>query len=288
MAKTVEAATVDSVMAWIQKTGSAKVRNGMARYGLPTANAVGIPVGAMRAQAKRIGPSHALALGLWKTGNYEAQLMAAMLGEPDRLTPAQMDAWCRDFDNWGTVDTACFTLFDRSPLGWKMAPKWSKEKGEFQKRAGFVMMACLAAHDKTAKDSAFLKFFPIIEDWKSKGWVAEDMVCSIHRAHARLLWEKDRDEAWKSVEMCMSTAREAARSAEKSWQVSDCLEDASFLTHAKVVPIFSYAPIASLYRNLRHRIVVEMIVWAQYCRLPIEFLCLRVLGCRHLVMPRTC
>jgi len=24
-------------------------------------------------------------------------------------------------------------------------------------------MACLAAHDKTAKDSAFLKFFPIIE-----------------------------------------------------------------------------------------------------------------------------
>ena len=25
------------------------------------------------------------------------------------------------------------------------------------------MMACLAAHDKTAKDAAFLKFFPIIE-----------------------------------------------------------------------------------------------------------------------------
>ena len=44
-----------------------------------------------------------------------------------------------------------------------MAPKWAKEKGEFQKRAGFVMMACLAAHDKTAKDAAFLKFFPIIE-----------------------------------------------------------------------------------------------------------------------------
>jgi len=163
MTTTAAAATIDSVMAWIRKTGSAKVRNGMARYGLPTANAVGIPVGVMRAEAKRIGPNHSLALDLWQTGNYEAQLMAAMLGEPDRLTAAQMDAWCRDFDNWGTVDTACFTLFDRSPLGWKMAPKWSKEKGEFQKRAGFVMMACLAAHDKNAKDAAFLKFFPIIE-----------------------------------------------------------------------------------------------------------------------------
>ena len=40
----------------------------MARYGLPTANAVGIPVGVLRTEAKRIGPNHALALGLWKTG----------------------------------------------------------------------------------------------------------------------------------------------------------------------------------------------------------------------------
>ena len=117
----------------------------MARYGLPTDNAVGIPVGAMRKEAKRIGPNHALALGLWKTGSFDAQLMAAMLGEPERLTPAQMDAWCRDFDNWGTVDTACFTLFDRSPHAWTKAPKWAKQKGEFQKRAGFVLMACLAA-----------------------------------------------------------------------------------------------------------------------------------------------
>ena len=72
------------VMAWIRQTGSPKVRSGMARYGLPTANAVGIPVGVMRAEAKRLGPNHQLALALWKTGNYEAQLMAAMLGEPER------------------------------------------------------------------------------------------------------------------------------------------------------------------------------------------------------------
>jgi 3-methyladenine DNA glycosylase AlkD len=155
--------TVAEVMAWIRRTGSAKVRSGMARYGLPTANAFGIPVGVLRAEAKRIGPDHALALGLWKTGNFEAQLLAPMLGEPGRLTPPQMEAWCRDFDNWGTVDTACFTLFDRSPHGWTMAPKWAKRKGEFQKRAGFVMMACLAAHDKTASDAAFMKFFPLIE-----------------------------------------------------------------------------------------------------------------------------
>jgi 3-methyladenine DNA glycosylase AlkD len=154
-------ATLDSVTAWIRKTGSARVRSGMARYGLPTERAVGIPVGVMRKEAKRIGPNHALSL--WKTRSYEAQLLATMLGEPDRLTPAQMDAWCRDFDNWGTVDTACFVLFDRSPHAWTMAPRWAKQKGEFQKRAGYVLMACLAHHDKAAKDAAFLKFLPMIE-----------------------------------------------------------------------------------------------------------------------------
>lgn len=156
-------ASLDSVLAWIKKTGSPKVRAGMTRYGLPTVNAVGIPVGVMRAEAKRIGPDHALALKLWKTGLFEAQMLASLLGDPKALTPAQMDSWCADFDNWGTVDTACFTLFDRSPHSWKMVPKWVVRKGEFQKRAGFVMMACLAAHDKQATDAQFLKFFPMIE-----------------------------------------------------------------------------------------------------------------------------
>src|SRR5688572_10341404 len=163
MAKTTKTATVDSVMAWIRETGSPKTRSGMVRYGLPTEHAAGIAVGVLRKEAKRIGPDHALAMALWKTRSYEAQLLAAMLGEPDRLTAAQMDAWCRDFDNWGTVDTACFVLFDRSPHAWTMAPRWAKQKGEFQKRAGYVLMACLAHHDKAAKDAAFLKFLPMIE-----------------------------------------------------------------------------------------------------------------------------
>ena len=28
-------------------------------------------------------------------------IRAAFLDEPDRVTAAQMDRWCRDFDNWG-------------------------------------------------------------------------------------------------------------------------------------------------------------------------------------------
>ena len=151
------------VLAWLDKTGSPKAAAGLARYGLPTNNAYGIPVGTLRAQAKKIGTDHQLALKLWKSGSLEARLLASFVADPQQLTLAQMNAWCRDFDNWGTTDTACFALFDRSPLAWKVVSPWAKQEGEFQRRAGYVMMACLAAHDKAARDAAFLKFLPLIE-----------------------------------------------------------------------------------------------------------------------------
>jgi 3-methyladenine DNA glycosylase AlkD len=155
------------VMAWLKRSGSAKAAAGLARYGLPTEKAFGVPVAVLRGQAKRIGRDHPLALKLWDTGWLEARLLASLIGDPGKVTPAQMDHWCRGFDNWGVVDTACFALFDRSPHAWKKVAPWVKRRGEFQKRAGFVLMACLAAHDKTAPDAAFLKFLPMIESGAS-------------------------------------------------------------------------------------------------------------------------
>ena len=156
-------ATVASVMAWFERNGSPTAAAGLARYGLPTTNAYGISVGTLRARAKQLGTDHALAMKLWKTGSLEARILASFLADPKQLTLAQMTAWCRGFDNWGTTDTACFALFDRSPLAWRVVAPWARQKGEFQKRAGFVMMACLAAHDKAAPNAAFLKFLPLIE-----------------------------------------------------------------------------------------------------------------------------
>jgi 3-methyladenine DNA glycosylase AlkD len=150
-------------MAWLKRSGSPTAAAGLARYGLPTDKAFGISVGELRKYAKEAGTDHALALKLWDTGWLDARILACFLGDPEQVTPAMMEAWCEDFDNWGTVDTACFALFDRSPQAWKMVPKWVKQKGEFQKRAGFVMIACLAAHDKTAKDAAFIKCLALIE-----------------------------------------------------------------------------------------------------------------------------
>ena len=46
-------------------------------------------------------------------------MLASFVDEPARVTPAQMDRWCRDFDNWAICDTVCFHLFDRTPHAWR-------------------------------------------------------------------------------------------------------------------------------------------------------------------------
>ena len=151
------------VVAWLNRNASRKVRDGMARYGLPSDHALGISVGALKAYAKQLGPDHALAAAIWKTGIYEARLLASFVGEPEKLTVAQMNAWCRDFDNWGVCDTVCFALFDRTPLAWGRLTPWSRARGEFQKRAAFALLASLALHDKTSPDAKFAPYLAHIE-----------------------------------------------------------------------------------------------------------------------------
>lgn len=154
-------AQVQTAVAWLKRHSSAKVRDGMARYGLPSDHAFGVPMGLIQKLAKQLGHDHELAAALWETGHYEARLLVAYVGDPARLTSAQMDQWCADFDNWGVVDTLCFTLFNESPLAAKKIVQWAKLKDEFGKRAAFALLACLPW--KTGDDERFLRLLPLIE-----------------------------------------------------------------------------------------------------------------------------
>ena len=155
---------VQSVLTALKRLSNGRIREEMStRYGIVTSNAFGVRMSDMQQVAKRLGPNHALALDLWETGNYEARIVAAFVAEPERVTPALMDRWCRDFDNWGICDTVCFKLFDHTPHAFGKVAQWAGRRGEFQKRAGFALLACLALHDKRADDIAFVQCLPLIE-----------------------------------------------------------------------------------------------------------------------------
>ena len=153
---------VTSALHWLERHGTRKNREGMARYGLVARHVFGVSVGDLQKYAKTLGRDHDLALGLWDTGWYEARLLAAFVDEPAKVTAGQMDRWARDFENWGDCDTVCLHLFDKTPLAWRKVPTWCGRKPEFQRRAGFALLAALALHDKASSDAPFRKSFTLI------------------------------------------------------------------------------------------------------------------------------
>ncbi len=188
-------------MEWLRRHSTKKTRDGMARYGIPVGNAFGVSVGDIRRLAKELGRNHALAAGLWKTGQYEARMLACFVDEPKDVTALQMDRWCREFDNWAICDTACFHLFDRTPNAWAKARQWSVHRSEFIKRAGFALMASLVAHDREAQDDKFLALLPLIEKGahddrnfvkKAVNWALRTIGKHSHNLHSAALTVAER------------------------------------------------------------------------------------------------
>lgn len=152
------------VLAWIERRGTRKNVEGMARYGIVAKRAAGVSMGTLLTLKKRIGKDHALAARLWATGLYEARLLAALVDDPKLVTRRQMNAWAGGFENWADCDTVCFQLFDKTPYAWEKARQWAKSPRELVKRAAFALAASLALHDKGAPDAPFLEFLPLVEE----------------------------------------------------------------------------------------------------------------------------
>jgi 3-methyladenine DNA glycosylase AlkD len=60
-------------------------------------------------------------------------------------------------------DQACTSLFDQTKHAWAKTAEWAKRDGEWQRRAGFALMAGLAWHDKRTADLPFLELLGLLE-----------------------------------------------------------------------------------------------------------------------------
>jgi 3-methyladenine DNA glycosylase AlkD len=218
---------VRDTLAWLERRGSKKNRDGMARYAIVAPKAFGVSMATMEPLAKRLRPDHDLAVGLWATEWHEARMLASLIDDPARVTSGQMARWCRDFNNWAVCDTACFKLFDRSPLAWGRIRPWARRRAEFEKRAAFALVASLALHDKAASDAKFLALLPLIvrasdddRNFVKKGvnWALRAIGHRNARLHkaatdvaARLAASADSTPRWIGKDALRDLARYAAR-----------------------------------------------------------------------------
>ena len=141
---------------------SPRNRAGMARYGINTARALGVPVSRLRHIARQLGRDHEVAQELWASGVHEARILASMLADPMAVTARDMDRWARELDSWDLCDQVCANLFERTPLAQRKALLWSRRRREFVKRAGFSLMARIAVSHNDLPDNAFMPMLAAI------------------------------------------------------------------------------------------------------------------------------
>jgi 3-methyladenine DNA glycosylase AlkD len=154
---------VEFALAWLKGRSTRATRDGMARYAIPSDHAYGVAMKDIKALGRMLGRNQRLAVALWETGVYEARMLASFVGDPERLTAAQMERWCKDFDNWAFCDAMSFNLFDRTPHAWTKVVQWSSRRNEFEKRTAFALLWSLTVHDRRAGDELFEQGLALIE-----------------------------------------------------------------------------------------------------------------------------
>ena len=135
----------------------------MARFGINSANILGISMPELRKLGKSIGKDHELALKLFDSGIHEARILATLVADPAEFTEEQAESWVVELDAWDVCDQFCMGLMWLTPYAYDKCYQWSERDEEFVKRAGFALMAKLAWSDKKATDQAIASFLPVIE-----------------------------------------------------------------------------------------------------------------------------
>ena len=153
--------TVEEVLFAIKKASTPEGIKKKAYFGITEVGNFGLTAPQIKAIARDIGKDHSLALELWETSVHEARHIAVLIADKKMVTEKLMNKWVKDFNSWDIVDDCCGKLFCKTPFAYEKAVEWSGRKNEFEKRAGFALMATLAVHDKNAKDIEFEKIFSI-------------------------------------------------------------------------------------------------------------------------------
>jgi 3-methyladenine DNA glycosylase AlkD len=211
---------IEKIKSFLEPLGSEKNREGMQRFGIRFKKAYGVNIPVLRKLAKKYKLNHELALELWETKIHELMLLAIFMDDYKLVTKSQINKWVKDFASWDICDQCCSTLFDKTPYAFEKVFEWSKSKEEFIKRAGFVLMATTAVHNKKIEDIELFDFFPLIE---REAWDERNFVKKAVNWALRQLGKRSKILFDEAVEVAERIAAQNSKSAK--WIAKDALRE---------------------------------------------------------------
>jgi 3-methyladenine DNA glycosylase AlkD len=157
---------------------------------------------------------------LWRIPVRETRILASLIDDPERVTDAQMDRWAKTFDSWEICDQCCQNLFWRTPLALAKVLAWTRRPEELVMRAGLVLVALLAVHDKQTDDDTFVGLLPTLIA------AAEDERAGVHKGASWALRQtgKRNDQLRRRVLDAVAPSVESDNRASR-WVADDVLRE---------------------------------------------------------------
>lgn len=195
---------------------------GMARFGISSANTLGISMPEIRNMAKIIKRDHFLAIQLWDSGIHEAKILAALIADPKVITMEMMDKWVSEFDSWDVCDQVCGNLFEKTPYYDTKIFEWAIDEREYVRRASFALIAYCAVHQKKRNDDEFLQYFEIILQYSTdeRNFVKKAVNWAIRQIGKRSFYLNE-----KALELCTNIQQIHPNSKSAKWITADAIRE---------------------------------------------------------------
>ncbi len=190
------------------------------KYNIVAHNALGVYQKDLKEIAKKIGYNNSLAIQLFESNIYEARILCSKIFNPKDLTIELMEKWVSTFENWEICDSFCMALFAKSQYAVDKAIEWSKREPEFEKRAGFAIMAAYCMADKKAENSLFELF---LERIKSEAGDDRQYVKKAVNWALRNIGKRNKDLNKKAIAVAQDIKKQGAKPA--IWIANDALRE---------------------------------------------------------------
>jgi 3-methyladenine DNA glycosylase AlkD len=147
--------TLNDTLKRLEALGNEATRKHNAKWGAGD-NQFGVKHGDIRALAKKLQSKPELAMPLWKTGNVDAQLLAALLIKPETLSAKELDRLVRSISFAHVADWLISYVVKQHAEKEMLRQKWMADDDRWAARAGWQLTAGRIAKSPDGLDPAAL------------------------------------------------------------------------------------------------------------------------------------
>jgi|GEM_PF-389324 len=146
-------ASVASVMAELEAMGTAQNRKIYARHGA-SGEMFGVSFANLKTLTKKHKLDHDLALELYKTGNMDAQVLAAMIADPQKMRERDVRAWVKKTTYHMVTNYIGSCIVAVAPWGKELAEEWRSSDNEWEGHTGWVAMGAGLRNQSVGREEA--------------------------------------------------------------------------------------------------------------------------------------